>query len=285
MSDKNPVLSIAYCLETDRFEAARTAHLHQKDTFYCPKCHILVTPARSCKHNYFFRALKILHDTNCRYHKEPTEATGTSTPKAGDPIDQPLLIPNFLGKIKRIPRIGRPDPAELAALIARAQKLPVLVQGTLEAVADAWSSLSFAERRKEFLTINDVNRSYSENFNSIDNNDYNLDTFDWDGKIIHGDGKLTKGSAKGYYFVNCYRKFVINGEIFPLNITLGPEFTETYKKYSLCDLIHGKVKIFLHGCRPVFNPERRCLTVTLPKDLYQFVFAMTHEPSRAIRGT
>lgn len=279
MSDKNPVLSIAYCLETDRFEAARTAHLHQKDTFYCPKCHILVTPARSCKHNYFFRALKILHDTNCRYHKEPTEATGTGKPKTGDPIDQPLLIPNFLGKIKRIPRIGRPDPAELAALIARAQKLPVLVQGTLEAVVSAWSSLSTPERRQEFLTINGVNRSYDESFEFIGNKECELEDFDWDGKIIQGGAKLTKGSARDYYFVNCYRKFVINGESVPLNIMLGPDFIKTVQENSFSDLINQDVTVFLHGCRPVFNPERRRLTVTLPKDLRYAGLCLRHKPA------
>ncbi|MFE8873737.1 hypothetical protein ACE4RV_11355 [Acetobacter persici] len=279
MSDKNPVLSIAYCLETDRFEAAQTAHLHQKDTFYCPKCHILVTPARSCKHNYFFRALKILHDTNCRYHKEPTEATGTGTPQTGDPVDQPLLIPNFLGKIKRIPRIGRPDPAELAALIARAQKLPVLVQGTLEAVVSAWSSLSIPERRKEFLTINGVNRSYDESFEFIGNKECELEDFDWDGKIIQGGAKLTKGSARDYYFVNCYRKFVINGESVPLNIMLSPDFTKTVQKNSFSDLINQDVTVFLHGCRPVFSPERPRLTVTLPKDLRYAGLCLRHKPA------
>lgn len=267
MSDKNPILTVAYCLETNRFEPAQTAHLHQRDTFYCTKCYILVTPVCSCKKNYFFRALSALHEENCRYRKEPTESTGQGTAKTGAAVQQPFLIPNLLGKITRVPRIGRPDPAELATLIAAASKLPILVPGTLENVVDAWCFMSTKEQKKEFLTINGINRSYFESFDFIGNKEKDINDFDWDNKIIYGGAKISKGSAQGYYFVDCYRKFLLQENYFPVKIILNPEFTSNNQKTYISEIENKDVTVFLHGCRPVFDPKRQRLIINLPKDL------------------
>jgi hypothetical protein len=264
---RGEMLIEAYCLDTDSMMPAEAAIDYRDDTYYCPEenCLIEVTPAK--KKNAFFRALRDrLHDRNCKYFKQRTEGDGEGD---ADPHPSPPpipLIPTLLGKRRRIPRLKKPDDAELLNLVRAAKFRPPVVAGTLEQIVTAWTKMTPAERSTAPLVIGNDSTTYANAFFFLRTPIADLDQFPWGKRIIYGAADLSRG-RNGAAFLYSLKRFLWGEKSLQLSIKLDDVAAAGDKAYMTEELTYpSRATMFWFGPAPEPDQKERWLILVPPAD-------------------